>query len=67
MDQHLTYEQAFAELQAIEAQLANETVTLSELAEKMKRASFLVQYCTNQLRATETEVNQILDSMGVGE
>ena len=63
MDQNLSYEIAFNELREIEAELVNETVTIDTLAEKIKRASFLIQYCKTRLRATEDEVNNIIQSM----
>ena len=63
MDQNLSYESAFNELREIEAELVNETVTIETLAEKIKRASFLIQYCKTRLRATEDEVNNIIQGM----
>lgn len=63
MDQNLSYERALSELKEIEAELVNEAVTIDTLAEKIKRASFLIQYCKNRLRATEEEVNNIIKDM----
>lgn len=59
MDQ-LNYETAFAELQQIEAEIMDETITVDELAEKVKRASVLIAFCRTRLRATEDEVNAIV-------
>ena len=43
MEQILNYEAAFQELKEIETEIANETVSVDVLAEKVKRASYLIQ------------------------
>ena len=63
MEQHLSYEAAFKELKQIEAEIAGESVSVDLLAERVKRASFLIQLCQAKLRETETEVNNILRQM----
>jgi len=63
MEQNLSYEAAFKELKEIEAEIAGESVSVDLLAERVKRASFLIQMCQTRLRATETEVNNILRQM----
>ncbi|RAJ10886.1 exodeoxyribonuclease VII small subunit [Chitinophaga skermanii] len=60
---NLTYEAAFEELKEIEADIANETVSVDVLAEKVKRAAALIQFCQSKLRATEVEVNNIIKQM----
>ncbi|HRI42123.1 MAG: exodeoxyribonuclease VII small subunit [Bacteroidia bacterium] len=59
----LTYEQAFAELKAIAEAIEDETVAVDVLAEKVKRASYLIKFCQDKLRATESEVNTIIRQM----
>ncbi len=59
----LTYEQAFAELKAIAEAIEDETVAVDVLAEKVKRASYLIRFCQDKLRATESEVNTIIRQM----
>lgn len=59
----LTYEQAFAELKAIAEAIEDETVAVDILAEKVKRASYLIKFCQEKLRATESEVNTIIRQM----
>ena len=59
----LTYEQAFAELKAIAEAIEDETVAVDVLAEKVKRASYLIKFCQDNLRATESEVNTIIRQM----
>ncbi|WP_249219769.1 exodeoxyribonuclease VII small subunit [Chitinophaga sp. HK235] len=63
MEQELTYEAAYAELQEIAAEIENETVSVDVLAERVKRASLLIEFCQQKLRATEAEVNNIIKQM----
>ncbi|MGN7820818.1 exodeoxyribonuclease VII small subunit [Chitinophaga sp. 22536] len=63
MNQELTYEAAYTELQQIAEEIENETVSVDVLAEKVKRASVLIEFCQQKLRATETEVNNIIKQM----
>lgn len=63
MEQNLSYEAAFKELKQIETEISNETVSVDVLAEKVKRASQLIQFCQTKLKATEAEVNNIIKQM----
>lgn len=63
MSQELTYETAYNELQLIAAEIENEAVSVDLLAEKVKRAAILIEFCQQKLRATETEVNNIIKQM----
>ena len=63
MENNLTYETAYAELQQIAAEIENESVSLDVLAEKVKRASELITFCQTKLRSTEQEVNNIIKQM----
>lgn len=63
MEQHLTYESAFQELKVIAAEIENESVSVDVLAEKVKRAAVLIEFCQKKLRATETEVTNIIKQM----
>ena len=63
MEETLTYETAYAELQAIAAEIENETVSVDALAEKVKRASLLITFCQAKLKSTEAEVNKIIAQM----
>ena len=55
----LTYESANTELRALLSALQDESVSIDELAEKVERAHFLVQFCREKLRQTEDAVNQL--------
>jgi len=63
MDHNLTYQQALDELTNIVAQLENESIPIDELAEKVKRASDLIQYCQSKLNATDSEVKKIINQL----
>ncbi|MFT4023656.1 MAG: exodeoxyribonuclease VII small subunit [Flavihumibacter sp.] len=59
MDPHLTYEAAFDELQELANSIENEHIGIDLLAEKLKRAAELIEFCQARLRFTELEVNKI--------
>jgi len=59
----LTYELAYKELTAIALEIETESVSVDVLAEKVKRASELIEFCQTKLRATEIEVNKIIKQM----
>ena len=63
METNLTYELAYKELAEIAQEIETESVSVDVLAEKVKRASDLIEFCQNKLRATETEVNKIIKQM----
>jgi exodeoxyribonuclease VII small subunit len=63
MEKNLTYESAFSELKKIAAEIEQETVSVDILAEKVKRASVLIEYCQSKLRDTELQVNKIIQQM----
>lgn len=64
MNNHLTYESAYEELQQIAADIEQETITVDQLAEKLKRAASLISFCKSKLRQTESEVVRIIDQLG---
>jgi exodeoxyribonuclease VII small subunit len=59
----LTYEIAYEELKTIAEEIENESVPVDILAEKVKRASMLIEFCQQKLRSTEAEVNKIIKQM----
>lgn len=60
MNKELTYSEAFKELETITADIENASVSVEELSEKVKRASWLLDYCRSILLKTETEVARAL-------
>ena len=55
-----TYASSLEELQNIVNEIQEETVSLDNLSEKVKRASELIQFCKEKLRKTESELNDVL-------
>ena len=60
---NLTYEKAYEELAAIAAEIENETISVDELAIKVKRAADLITFCQTKLKSTEQDVNKIIAQM----
>jgi exodeoxyribonuclease VII small subunit len=63
MTSNLTYEQAYSELKQIAEDIDSESVSVDVLAEKVKRASELIEFCQRRLKSTEKEINQIIRGM----
>lgn len=63
MEKNLTYESAYSELKQIATEIEQESVSVDVLAEKVKRASVLIEYCQSRLRDTEIQVNKIIQQM----
>jgi exodeoxyribonuclease VII small subunit len=59
-DQELTYEQAYAELEGIVAELESGEHTLEEAITKYERGQALAQYCANLLDKAELNVQQLV-------
>lgn len=62
-EKKMTYEAAYEELKEIAADIEAETVSVDVLAEKLKRASFLLAFCKAKLKNTEQEVSNIIQQM----
>lgn len=57
----LLYADALAELEGILAELESSELDLDVLSEKIKRAAYLTKYCKAKLRATNEEIDSILE------
>lgn len=55
-----TYTAAFEELKEIVDQLENDSISVDELTEKMKRATELMKICKDKLTKTEEEINKTI-------
>ncbi len=55
----MTYEKAYKELEQITTEIENESITVDVLADKVRRASELVEFCREKLRSAELEINKI--------
>ncbi len=63
-EKQLTYSGAIRELETIVSEIENEEVDVDILAEKIKRASYLMTFCKNKLNGTEGEVKKLLTDIG---
>ena len=55
-----TYTAALEELKEIVDQLENDSISVDELTEKMKRATELMKICKDKLTKTEEEINKTI-------
>ena len=67
METNLTYEAAYKELQQIAREIETESVSVDVLAARVKRASELITFCQTRLRATEAEVENIIQQMTISQ
>jgi exodeoxyribonuclease VII small subunit len=65
MEINITYESAYKELEEITREIENDAVSVDILSEKVKRASFLIEFCQKKLRQTEDEVGSIIKQIEV--
>lgn len=63
MEENLTYEKAYSELQQIITDIENDEVSIDLLSTKVKRAAELIEFCKNKLSSTELDVQKILDGL----
>jgi len=59
----LTYSQAIGELEKIIDEIEAESIDVDVLAEKVKRATYLIKFCKSNLRTTEEEVKKVLSDI----
>jgi exodeoxyribonuclease VII small subunit len=59
----LTYSQALTELEKIISEIESEEINVDVLAEKVKRATYLIKFCKDRLRNTEEEVKKVLSGI----
>ncbi len=55
-----SYKDAIEEIDVIVEEIENETVDVDVLANKVKRATFLIKLCKEKLKTTDTEVKKSL-------
>ena len=63
----LSYDDAVLELQTILTSLQDETLSIDDLTDSIKRASELLESCNNRLRSTAEEVNKVINKLGLGD
>jgi exodeoxyribonuclease VII small subunit len=59
MSKKMTYDTAFAELNAILTSLQTEDTGLDNLSEKLKKAKELSEFCKTKLRSIETDIEKL--------
>lgn len=59
----LTYQEALDEIEEILEKIEHNELDIDELAEKVKRVSFLLKFCKDKLQKTNEEVEKILSDM----
>lgn len=59
----LTYQEALDEIEEILGKIERNELDIDELAEKVKRVSFLLKFCKDKLQKTNEEVEKILSDM----
>ncbi|MBI4842831.1 MAG: exodeoxyribonuclease VII small subunit [Nitrospirae bacterium] len=55
-----SYKEAIDEIESIIGEIENEGMDIDALAEKVKRAAYLIKYCKTKLKATDNEVKKVL-------
>lgn len=62
--QKLTYTEAVAELEKILAELENNSeVNMDVIAEKVKRAAVLMEFCKKQLHELDDELEKMIEQL----
>ena len=63
----LSYDDAIKELNNILISLQDETLSIDQLTDYIKRASELLESCNSRLTSTEKEVNSVIKKLGLGD
>ena len=63
----MSYDDAVKELQTILASLHEETLSIDQLTDSIKRASDLLKSCNQRLVSTKEEVDSVIEKLGLGE
>ena len=63
----LSYDEAIEELNNILSTLQEETLSIDQLTDSIKRASELLESCNSRLISTEKEVNSVIQKLGLGD
>ena len=59
-EDNISYEKAFSELEKIINQLESDALSIELLAEKVSRAAYLLELCTQKMRSIETNIQQVI-------
>ena len=61
LEKNLKYETALERLQEIVSLLEQKEIKIDDLADKVKEAKALVEFCREKLDKTEEEINKIIE------
>lgn len=56
--EHLTYNDAFARLEKLVHEIEDKDIQLDTLADKIKQANQLIQFCEQRLRGIEEDISK---------
>ena len=59
----MTYSLALTELEQIISEIESEEINVDILAEKVRKAAYLIKFCKDRLRNTEEEVKKVLSGI----
>lgn len=59
----MTYQEAYDQLSTLVYEIENEEVPLDELPGKIRLATELITFCQDQLRAVETEYQEVIERL----
>lgn len=62
-NRQMTYSLALTELEQIINEIESEEINVDVLAEKVKKAAYLIKFCKDRLRNTEEEVKKVLSEI----
>lgn len=57
---NISYEKAYQELESIINQLESDALSIELLAEKVSRAAYLLELCSQKMRSIETDIQKII-------
>ena len=64
MNNNLTYNEAFNELEKLVAEIEDDNIQLDELAGKVVQANELIKYCDAKLRTIEGDIKEKTGAAG---
>lgn len=59
MEETMKYEEAIIQLEDIVRKMENDAYSIDEIAEQLKTAQRLIQFCKDKLTKTEEEISKI--------
>lgn len=63
MQEEISYDEAYKELQEIVSQLEHAEISIDELNKRMKRAAELLKICKDKLFTTEKNIQDVLEEI----